>query len=246
MWTCTWMGSRLATINQSSPSSGNGSKTWTSDLLPAGEHNLRLVFASGNGGGLSFVSVNSMEVIGAPVVLGGGVHDNSEAGISYSGRWESMSGVVGPYGDSLQYSYYPGGSIQTAFSGRQIKLSWLAGEGAGVLEVYVDGAKVASIDQASPSWAWGKRWTSDLLPAGEHNLRFVFASGGFVSLDALEVVSDPVILDGGTADDAGAGFTYDGAWLTMTGVNGPTRGRCTTATGWGIARRCSLPGSRWS
>jgi hypothetical protein len=60
-----------------------------------------------------------------------------------------------------------------------------------VVDVYVDGIKVGSLDQASAGWDWQRTWTSDLLGVGDHSLRLVYASGpsswSFVSLDALTV-----------------------------------------------------------
>jgi hypothetical protein len=235
-------GAKVATLNQSSPF-WEWQKTWTSDLLPAGTHNLRLVYASRNGE-VSFTSLDSIEVIESPTVLTNGKYDDANAALSYIGRWEDMTGVSGPYLDTLRYSYYPGSAAQMAFTGRQIKLTYLSGSGAGLVDVYVDGAKVGSLDQSSTTWAWQKSWTSDLFPSGTHNLRLVFASGGFMSLDSIEVITEPVLLTAGTFDDAQAAFTYDGSWLTMTGATGPYDGTLHYTYGIGDSAQVAFTGQQ--
>jgi hypothetical protein len=175
---------------------------------------------------MGFTSLDAIEVIETPMVLTAGTYDDGQAALSYTGMWGNMTGVSGPYADTLHYSYYVGDSLQVAFSGRQFKLSYLTGTNAGRVDVYVDGVKVGQIDQSSPGWGWQKKWTSDLFPAGTHNLRLVYASGveSFVSLDAIEVIETPVVLGAGTYEDVNAAFTYDGSWGTMTGVSGPSEG----------------------
>jgi hypothetical protein len=190
-----------------------------SEALPEGDHNLRLVFVSGG-----YVSLDTLEVLPAPLTLGAGTYDDANQGISYSGSWLSMSGVMGPSGGTLRYSYRLGDAIQTYFSGQQIKLSFFAGPTAGIADVYIDGAKVVSIDEHSDNWEWQKTWTSDVLAAGTHSLRIVFASGpdgGFTSLDTLQVLDAPTILAPGTYDDGDPAFLYTGNWLTMNSTSGP-------------------------
>jgi hypothetical protein len=188
--------------------------SWTSEVLPAGRHSLRIEYASGG-----FTSIDGIEVIETPIILTNGVYDDEEAAIMYSGSWQKLSGG-GPYLDSLHYTYRVGDSAQVYFTGRQIKLSYLAGLTAGVVDIYVDGVKVGSVDQNSDAWEWQKTWTSDLLTAGTHSLRLVYVSGGFVSVDGIEVIGEPQILTSGEHDDVEGAITYSGSWLSLTGVSG--------------------------
>ena len=59
------------------------------------------------------------------------------------------------------------------------------------MDVYVDGVKVATIDQHSEGWEWQQTWTSELLSSGTHSLRVVYAGGGsswsFGNLDSITV-----------------------------------------------------------
>jgi len=57
----------------------------------------------------------------------------------------------------------------------------------GVLEVYVDEVKVASIDE-SGTGAWQQTWTSDLYAAGTHTVHLVHAGGPITDIDAITVL----------------------------------------------------------
>ena len=138
---------------------------------PLGTHSLRLVFASGG-----FITLDAVEVIANPVILTNGVHDDGTAW-SVHGLVDGL-GIAGPYPNTLHYTYGLGDAAQVAFTGQQIRLTYFASPMSGSVDVYVDGSKVASLDQYSLYWEWQKTWTSDLLPAGTHNLRLVYASGG--------------------------------------------------------------------
>ena len=208
-------GVKVGSIDQNN-SLGGWQTSWTSDLFPAGDHSLRLVYASGG-----FTNIDAIEVMANPVMLSTGVYDDANTAFSYTGSWYNMTGVTGPYSDTLHYSYGIGESFQVNFTGRQFKLSYLATPATGLMDVYVDGVKVGSIDQNNSLGGWQTSWTSDLFPAGDHSLRLVYASGGFTNIDAIEVMANPVMLSTGVYDDANTAFSYTGSWYNMTGVTGP-------------------------
>ena len=124
------------------------------------------------------------------VILAAGTYDDANAAFTYDGSWLTMN-ATGPYNGTLRYTYGVGDSAHVIFNGRQIQLSYLAAAGAGVMDVYIDGIKVTSIDQSDAGWVWQKTWTSGQLAAGDHSIRVVYASGtsgaSFTSLDALTV-----------------------------------------------------------
>ena len=175
-------GALAASLNQYS-ATWDWQKTWISDLFPAGDHSLRIVYASGVG----MLNLDAIEVM-TPVILSSGVYDDADPAISYSGVWGSVVTPGGPYLDTWRYTNTVGDSAQVGFNGQQFKLAYLAGPDLGIADIYVDGVKVASIDQSSGTWQWQVTWTSDLLPAGNHILRIVFASGGMVNIDELTVL----------------------------------------------------------
>ena len=155
--------------------------------MTAGDHNLRIEYASGG-----FVSLDAIEIVAAPTIFSSGTYDDGDAGLSYSGSWQTMSGAAGPYLGTLHYSYRVEDLIQAYFTGEQITISYFAGPDAGIADVYLDGVKVVSLNEYSDNWEWQTSWTSDLLIAGDHSLRIVYASGSssssFTSLDSLVVL----------------------------------------------------------
>ncbi len=148
-----------------------------------------------------------------------GIYDDTNAAWTYTGAWQSLT-ATGPYLDTWSYSTTIGDFAEIAFTGRQFKLSYLVGPDSGIVDVYVDGVKVGSVDQNSASWAWNGTWTSNLLAAGNHILRLVYASGGsMVSLDAFAVII-PQIVSTGIYDDTDTAMSYVGGWQPLS-VTGP-------------------------
>ncbi len=91
----------------------------------------------------------------------------------------------------------------------------------GIVDVYVDGINVGSVNQYSADWSWQTTWLSDLFPAGDHSLHIVYAGGvGMIDVDAIEVI-DPVILSSGVFDDVDPGIIYSGAWGAVVTPGGP-------------------------
>ncbi|HEX2062822.1 MAG TPA: hypothetical protein VHE80_00210, partial [Acidimicrobiales bacterium] len=94
---------------------------------------------------------------------------------------------------------------------------------AGISDVFVDGAKVASVDLYSPLTQFKQVvFEKTGLAAGEHTIRIVrtgnknaSSSATLHDLDAF-VVSDPPPPGAGTYEDDDPGVTYTGAWNTAT------------------------------
>jgi hypothetical protein len=143
------------------------------------------VYASGN----TFASLDSLEVIGDPEILNTGTHDEAGSAFSYEGAWQTMN-TSGPYQDTLHYTYEVGAYTQVAFHGTQIQLSYLATSSSESVDVYIDGLKVATIDQHSTGWDWQVSWTSGQFADGDHILKLVYTGGGawtFGSIDSVTV-----------------------------------------------------------
>ena len=149
---------------------------------------MRLVHASG-----ALVDVDAIKVITAATFLGEGKYDGDEPGLIYSTNWYTYAGPE-PYASSLLFAFSPGESMQFSFTGEQLELTYTQMADRGVMDVYVDEVKVASIDE-SGTGAWQQTWTSEPLPAGNHNVRFVLASGGgVIDIDALQIISTSNVL----------------------------------------------------
>ena len=85
-----------------------------------------------------------------------------------------QSGVTGDY-------------AEVTFSGTKASLVYLQAPGRGSIDVYIDGAKVDTINANSSSLAWQATWTSQTLSNAVHTIRFQNASGGYIDIDAVTI-----------------------------------------------------------
>jgi len=110
------------------------------------------------------------------VPLGVGKYDDVDLASRwrYTGAWFTYSGT-GPYSSTMHYTYALGNSAQIAISGQQFKLSYTASANYGLLDIYIDDVKVATLNQNSAPSGYQKTWTSGLLLAGTHIVRLVKA-----------------------------------------------------------------------
>jgi len=143
-----------------------------------------------------------------------GKHDDTDPGWIYSGDWFTYTGS-GPYNNTLHNSTTLNDYATLAFEGARFKLTYTGYSNRGNLDVYVDNAKVGSINQYNPSLAWQKTWASPVFADGVHTLKLVHASGTHADIDAIEII--PVIpLGPGTYDDTHADWDYSGNWTAYT------------------------------
>ena len=88
----------------------------------------------------------------------------------------------------MHFTTDTGESAQVDFTGQQFQLIYLTGPVYGVVDVYVDGVMVASLDQYNANWAFQATWTSDLFSSGDHSLRLGNPGGDLINIDAIEVI----------------------------------------------------------
>jgi hypothetical protein len=125
--------------------------------------------ASSNG----FIGVDAFAINGGSPIA-------TPAGIT---RWATIA--EGPTG-LFAYSVLPGASFSTTFRGTGISILLRRGPLAGIAYVYVDGIKVASLNQYASDYIWGPTLTiASGLPDSMHTLQVVAsdkkdpASGGY-------------------------------------------------------------------
>ena len=74
------------------------------------------------------------------------------------------------------------------FQGKQFKLLYAAAFNRGNVDVFVDGNKIATINQYSASVVWQQSWLSPVLTEGVHTVKFVHAqSGRYADFDAITI-----------------------------------------------------------
>ena len=109
----------------------------------------------------------------------------------------------------------------TAFTGTKFTLLFTRDFNRGVLDVFVDGNKIATIDGYLGAFAFQQLYTSPSFPNGTHTVRLVFTGGRpYFDIDAIQIFGVPVTVTAGTYDDGHAAWRYSGGWASYTG-NGP-------------------------
>jgi len=189
---------------------------WISDVLPAGTHTVRLVHASG-----AAVDLDAVRIIGTAPLLTDGTYDDTNAAWFYTSNWWTYNGG-GPFSGSLHYSVTPREFAQFSFTGEQFSFSYTRLSDRGVVDVYIDGLKAASVDESGAD-QWQYVWVSGLLPSGTHTVRLVHASGSVVDIDAVRIIGTAAVLGSGMHDDADPAWFYSVPWQTYSGT-GPSAG----------------------
>ena len=202
-------GVKATSIDESGP--GAWQQTWTSDPLGAGTHTVRLVHASG-----FIVDLDAIQVMSTATILTDGKYDDAAPGLKYSTNWYTYFGG-GPDASTLHFAFTDGESVLFSFSGEQFELTYTQMADRGIVDVYIDGEKVDTIDE-SGTGAWQQTWTSDPLGSGNHNVRLVQVGGGVVDIDAIEIIGAATILPAGKYDDTNAAWHYSTYWYTHSGT----------------------------
>ncbi|HEX2064229.1 MAG TPA: S8 family serine peptidase [Acidimicrobiales bacterium] len=183
--------------------------------------------------------------------VGPGTYEDGSPAVTYTGSWVSTSNV-NDSGGSTRYSNAAGAAAELRFSGTGVR--WLARRqsNAGVADVLIDGAKVASVDLYSPTLRYRQvvYEKPDLAP-GPHTISVVrtgtknsSSASALALLDAFVVLPDPV--GAGTYQENNAAIAYTGAWYSSssTGDSGGSV-KYTTAAGAASELRFSGTGIRW-
>ncbi|MBN2385664.1 MAG: trypsin-like serine protease [Anaerolineales bacterium] len=195
-------------------------KTWTSDILPgSAPHTIRIVHLSGAVIDVDAITVSQL----TPLPLG--THDDTHSSITYTGTWVLYNGS-GPYNNTLHYSSAINSEALFIIDGAKFTLTYTSNSARGTIEIYVDGELYHTLNQYNATTIWQQTWTSAPLGTGQHTIRIVHKTGGYVDIDAVTVTASTDPTPPGTIDDLSAvqGSTMgsvDLAW-TATGDDGVT------------------------
>jgi uncharacterized protein YjiK len=147
-----------------------------------------------NDGKIWEISLGSSQVIVTPTqtpntVPTVGTYDDTHAAWLYSGGWSVYTGS-GPANNTFHYTSAIGASAEFRFTGTRFKLTFTKHPNRGLIDVYVDGAKIATINAYSSSLLWQQTYTSPTLTAGNHTVHFVHAgsAGTYIDLDAITIL----------------------------------------------------------
>jgi hypothetical protein len=174
-------GAYVTTLNAYSPST-LWQQTFISPSLLAGNHTVRLVHA----GGGTYIDVDAIHILNGPV--NPGTYDDTHADWKYIGNWTSYT-TSGPYNNTIHYTATVGDYAELMFSGTRFTLTFSKFSNRGLIDIYVDGAYVTTLDAYSPDVLWQQTYTSPTYPPGTHSVRFSYAGGGtYIDVDAITIL----------------------------------------------------------
>ncbi|KAF0109316.1 MAG: mpr [Anaerolineaceae bacterium] len=156
----------------------------------------------GNLGGLS----NSPGLQAAPTSpLAVGMHDDPNPNIVYLGAWTFYPSLTVSYGSTLHMATATttgaaaNNQVIFSFTGNRFILNYVKAPNRGIVDVYLDGIKVTTLNLYNSTTIWRATWDSELvvptMPYGTHTVRlqqiFVSTTRPYMDVDAIEVRNDP-------------------------------------------------------
>jgi hypothetical protein len=119
--------------------------------------------------------------------------DDTAAGITYSGTWNTVP-LAGYYGGTAHYTSTVGSFMQYTFSGTSVKVYGATNNNHGKADVYMDGVFSQTIDTYSASTVFGIAiYNKTGLASGSHTVKIVERSdknpsstGFYTDVDAIE------------------------------------------------------------
>ena len=216
-------GQLVSTLNQYSASQVY-KKEWTSPLMAdEGPHTITITHASGG-----IIDLDAL-IVSNPAAPGPGTYEDTDNLISYSGNWIPYASTSAS-GGSSRYSDLAGSAAEFLFDANQVSLIYTGLTNRGLLNVFIDGNLITTINQNTSSLAWKQRWDSPVIPGdGPHVLRLVNASTDSVKkitdIDAIiasQFVPTPTPTPGvntlteGTYNDTDSRISYTGNWTVYS------------------------------
>ncbi|GAA2015415.1 RICIN domain-containing protein [Catenulispora yoronensis] len=182
--------------------SRNASGTvWTSPVLAAGLHTVRIV-NTGNRNGASSgtnIAIDRADVTpsAAQIVVDGNTTGTNNNQFSYGANWGLTTGVPDMYQGTANWSHTAGATGTFRFTGTRVALHAVRDVDQAVMTVAVDGGTPTSVDNYAPARnASGVVWTSPTLAAGAHTITIVntgnrnsASSGINIAIDRADVTS---------------------------------------------------------
>jgi sugar lactone lactonase YvrE len=168
---------------------------------------------------------------------GAGTYEDANSSLSLTGRWVPVANAADS-GGGARISGVKGAAAELTFAGTGV--SWIAHRqaDAGVSDVYLDGAKVASVDLFSATKLYQQTvFSTSGLPSGPHTIRVArtgtrnpASTGTLHSIDAFVVTAgDPPAA--GTYQESSPHLVFAGTWTTTPnpGDNGGAAASSTSA-----------------
>ena len=188
-------GTKVATINLAAFVASYQQNVWTTGTLANGPHNVRIVRSTTSALG-KFITLDALDIWGTlnvpPVTLTR--YDQKNTAIVKTGIWANYTATaayLGSYGRSSTGGTSPA-TATIKFIGT--RLDWIAMKGltTGIVDVYLDTVKVATIDLTAGSATYQVNvWSTGTLAYNLHTVKLVrsntSAVGKFLTLDAVDI-----------------------------------------------------------
>ena len=166
---------------------------------------------------LPFTSAETYTVEKTPAACAVTLYDDANSSWTYTGSWAVYTGP-GPHEDTLHYTTTVGDFAELQFSGIKFTLLFTKDFNRGLIDVYVDGNKVDTINAYSALYAFQQTYTSPTYTQGNHTVRLVHAgSGAYIDIDAIQIFGTPTAVAAGTYDDTICNWVYTESWAVYAG-----------------------------
>lgn len=161
-------------------------------------------------------SSEASAVAKAPAAVGPGFYDDKSAYWSYTGTWKVLTDSES-LNNSLHQANKLGSTASFYFTGTQFRLAYWATPNQGLVDVYLDGAYLTTIDQYTPV-PHQRVYVSPVLVNGPHSVQFIQQSLPYINIDGIYIA---ITTDGGAPDQinnlvATQGFNAGEVDLTWT------------------------------
>jgi len=165
-------------------------------------------------------STTTTTVAPTPAAVGPGSYEEDSTAVAYTGTWTRTT-YSADSGGASSYAG-PSAAAELRFSGSTVRWVGRRQPNFGIADVFIDGAKVASVDTYSPTFQANQvLFERTGLASGEHTIRIVAtgtknasSSGTVQRLDAFVVL--PAAVGAGTYEEDNGAVAYTGTWTRTT------------------------------
>ena len=203
---------------------------WESEILPYGEHTLKIESLSGLIDLDEFIVNTDPDLQVEELPENAYLVDDSDPDIVYTGDWRVYE-IPGAINDAHRVSIDSDDYLEYSFFGNQIGVVYTSTFRSDIMRVTIDGEIHGFIDQEDDIAENQVLWKSDLLPVGNHTIHLLKDVGTMVAIDGLIVYGAPAtkVLGSGTYDDSSTVITYTGSW-SQDDLSGATEGHWHVST----------------
>jgi hypothetical protein len=183
----------VGTVDLRATSASYQVNVWSTGPLPDGLHWVTIVRKDTSAAG-KFVTLDAVDIYGtiaskpAPVHT---VYDQLDTHIVYSPAWEKFT-KTNAYGGSYSRTAVAGATATIYFTGTRLDVYGMTGTTTGVVDLYLDGVKKATIDMTATGATYKVMlWSTGTIGGGAHYVQLkpsdTSVAGKFITLDSVDI-----------------------------------------------------------